>query len=159
MRVLLRQTSAQPFPSFPESVASLYARVQSAFLSVLSSSTSSTLVFVTHGYGLQVLTEYMSPSTLVTSTDFACITAAEAVKSERPPAPPEKPRWDHARLVPTPLPCDWEFSCELICDVAHWKEERKAEEEAEAEVEKAETANTLANPLPEPGEGSAENKT
>jgi hypothetical protein len=147
----MSQASAHPFPTFPESVAGLYRRLQSAFLSILSQSSSSNLVFVTHGYGLQVLTEYISPSTFVTSTDFACITAAEAVKTGKPPAAPEKPQWDHARLIPDPLPCDWHFTCELVCDVAHWKDEKDAQK-----VEKE--ANTLANPLPEPEDGRGEKK-
>ena len=62
------QTSAHPFPTFPESVSDMYHRYQSTFLTILSTCPASTLILVTHGYGLQVLTEFMSPTTLVTST-------------------------------------------------------------------------------------------
>ena len=131
----------------------MYRRLQSTFLSILSSSSVSTLVFVTHGYGLQVLTEYMSPETLVTSTDFACITQAEAVRTGRAAVPPAKPRWDHAKLVPDPLPCEWDFDCQLLCDVTHWKEEKRIEEE-----ETEDKSRQLANPLPESDGEVAERK-
>ena len=123
----------------------MYHRYQATFLSLLSTCPASTVILVTHGYGLQVLTEFMSPSTLVTHTDFACITAAQARRTGRPPRPPRKPSWDHARLVPDPLPTEWEFECELLCDVAHWREDGGGGMGVEEEGGKK-----LANPLPEP---------
>ena len=139
--------SAHPFPAFPESVSALYGRLQSTFLSILSHSPCSTLVFVTHGYGQQVLSEYMRPEVPVTETDFACITAAEATRRDGPPVPPPKPEHDCAHLVPDPSPCPWTFSCELVCDVAHWKD---SGQQGRPEPQRTLSGSILANPLPEP---------
>ena len=142
--------SAQPFPSFPESVASLYRRLQSTLVSILDTSPHRTVVLVTHGYGVQVLSEYMHPAQLVTSTDFACITAARAWKrmggevghAGRVPA-----QFAHSALVPEPLESEWHMECEQVCDVRHWRTEAQ-NEAAEAANKQAHATRTLANPLP-----------
>ena len=143
--------SAAPFPTFPESVASLYRRLQSTLVSILDTSPHRTVVLVTHGYGVQVLSEYMQPSELVTSTDYACITAARAWRrvggkvghAGRVPA-----GFEHSALVPEPLESEWQMECEQVCDVRHWRTEAQGEA-AEAANKQASATRTLANPLPQ----------
>ena len=105
-------------------------------------------MLVTHGYGVQVLSEYMRPAQLVTSTDFACLTVARAVRrvgggggggvAGRVPV-----EFEHSGLVPEPLDSgEWEFECEQVCDARHWRMD-KEDEKKEQEVERK-----LANPLP-----------
>ena len=145
------QTPCHPFPVYPESVCALYRRLQSTLLALLSSSPHCTLVLLTHGYGLQLLSEYAAPHTVVTRTDVAAMTelicsrgaaAHEADSVQWGRVPKHLP---HSKLVPEPLPSEgWSFRVGLFCSVQHWKEEEKAAQaEAEADMK-------LANPLPEP---------
>ena len=150
-------TSAQPFPTFPESVASLYSRLQSTLVAIVNSSPHHTVVLVTHGYGVQVLSEYMHPDQLITSTDFACITVARAWRrqgGEMGHAGRVPQQFEHSALVPEPLESEWHFECEQVCDVKHWRpdmDEGQGQEQGEADKQD-ETEQKLANPLPQPHE-------
>ena len=139
-------TSTQPFPTFPESTTTLYHRLQRTLTTLLATTQHDTLVLITHGYGVQVLSEYMQPAQLVTSTDFACMTVARARRradggvgsAGRVPV-----EFAHSALVPEPLECEWEFECEQVCDSKHWRLDSEEEQKSEKEVERR-----LANPLP-----------
>ena len=144
-------TSAQPFPTFPESVASLYRRLQSTLVAILSTSPHHTIVLVTHGYGVQVLSEYMDPDHLITSTDFACITVARAWRrqgGEVGHAGRVPEQFEHSALVPEPLESEWNFECEQVCDVKHWRPDMEQDETTHAE-KRDEAEQKLANPLPQ----------
>lgn len=147
-------TSAHPFPTFPESVATLYRRLQSTLVAILNSSPHRTIVLVTHGYGVQVLSEYMHPDHLITSTDFACITVARGWRrqsGEVGHAGRVPDEFEHAVLVPEPLHSEWQFECEQVCDVKHWRSDRVEGEEgvSDAERRKESRGRKLANPLPQ----------
>ena len=149
--------SAQPFPTFPESVHTLYRRLQASLLAILDTSPHRTVVLVTHGYGVQVLSEYMQPRELVTSTDFACITAARAWRrggGEVGHAGRLPTEFEHSALVPEPLESEWQFECEQVCDVKHWRPDTD-EDTAQAERQNKET---LANPLPQQEEVKVRDK-
>lgn len=56
--------------------------------------------------------------------------------------------FEHAGLVPEPLESEWQFECEQVCDVKHWRAEMDNGVTDDAEDVKV-TVQKLANPLPQ----------